>query len=174
MAFQSVVYPAMGAGVVGEVFDNGPRRAESYILTSADVTYNVVGRGFSVTSQGVAAAGNAGGTKIFAGILINPKSYPLIGTVGGGPLAPTLVVPQYTQGELCTEGVIWVTFAAGAAIGDLVVYDNTTGILATIAPGADLPVGKSSAHAQVEYLTSTGAGLALIRLMYAPPVPVLA
>lgn len=170
---QSTVSLQQGLGVVGEIFDNGPHRAQPFNLVSADASYNVFGRGFSKTSEGVAAAGNAAGIKIFAGILINPKAIPLFGTTLG-TLQPSLTVPNNQIGELLTEGSVIVALAAAAAIGDLVVYDNTTGILATISPGAPLPVGKSFAHAFVDRYTVSGAGLAVITLINVPIEPVLA
>lgn len=160
MSFQSTVSLAQGFGVVGERYTDSPFRAQSYILTSADASYNVFGRGFTITSQGVAAAG---GTGIFAGILIDPKIHPLQGTVSG-TLASSLTLPNSAQATLCTEGTIIVTLAATAAIGDRVVFDTTTGILSTVAPGANLPVGKGDAFATIDYFTVTVAGLAVITL----------
>ncbi len=171
MSFQSAVFLQQGFGVIGELFTDGPRRAESFILNSADAAYNVFGRAFTVTSEGVAAAG---GTNPFAGILVNPKGQVLQGTAGGGSLAPSLVLPNYAQGELLTMGSIIVSLPDVAAIGDLVVYDNTTGALTTIAPSANLPVGKTFAQAKVDYFTVTAAGLAVITLSPTIKIPVLA
>lgn len=170
---QSTVSLLSGAGVVGEAYVNDPKRAQSYILNSALASYNVFGRGFSVTSEGNAAAGNAAGALPFAGILITPKQHALLGD-SSGTLNPSLALPNYVQADLATMGTYWVALPAAAAIGDLVVYDNTTGILATIAPGADLPVGKSFAFAVVSYKTVSVAGLAVITLTPSLPIPVLA
>lgn len=171
MAFQSTVNFAQGAGVVGELFVQSPRIALEYILNSADAAYNVFGRCFTVVSQGVAEAGNPDEDAIFAGFLVNPKGSTTSGTVAGGSLAPTLTLPNYSQGELLTEGIIWVSLPAAAAIGDLVVYDNTTGALSTIAPDAALPTGKSFAYAEVYAFTVAAAGLAVVRVDTSIPVP---
>lgn len=173
MAFQNAVFLQQGFGVTGELFNNSPVISDSYILTSLDASYNVVGRGFSVSSEGVAAAGNVGGLLPFAGILANPKVYPSFGT-SSDTLAPTLTLPNYINAELVTMGKLVVTLPAAALINDLVVYDNTTGILSTISPGAALPVGKSFAYAQVCNYTITAAGLAVIQLIPTLPIPVLA
>lgn len=174
MAFQTTVFLQQGFGVTGDRFNDGPSRAESYIINSADAAYNIFGRGFSITAQGTAAAGNSGGTAVFAGILVNPKGSASRGTTAGGTLAPTLTLANYEQGELATMGSYVVALPASAAIGDLVVYDNTTGALTTIAPAADLPVGKSFAYATVDYFTPTVAGLAVITLSPTLPIPQLA
>ncbi len=171
MTFQSTVSLQQGFGVPGELFNSGPRRAESYIINSALASYNVFGSAFSITSQGNANAGNTGGTQVYAGILVNPKGSASFGPAGGSPLAPTLTLANYQQGELLTMGSIIVTLPGAAAIGDIVIFDNTTGLLATIAPGVALPSGKSYAFAYVDYFTVTGAGLGVITLSpYSPAV----
>ena len=161
MSFQSTVFINQGLGVAGDLFTNGPRKAESFRLVSADAAYNVFGRAFTVTSEGLAAAG---GTGVFAGILSNPKGSALLGTSVGGTLAPSLVLPNNAQGELMTMGSLIVALPAAAAIGDLVIYNTTTGELATIAPGADLPANRAFAQAYVDYFTVADAGLAVITL----------
>lgn len=172
MGFQATVALQQGFGVIGEMFNDGPWRCQSFILNSADASYNVMGRGFTKTSQGVAQAGS-GGTLGYAGILVDPKGQALRGA-SGDPLAPSLTLPNYAQGELCTEGSIIVSLPAACAIGDLVVFDNTTGALSTIAPGANLPVGKSFAYAFVDFYTVSAAGLAVITLTPTLTIPVLA
>jgi hypothetical protein len=71
-------------------------------------------------------------------------------------------------------GTFIVTLPDAAAIGDLVVYDNTTGAISTISPGDDLPVGKSFAYAMVTDRTVSGAGLGVITLTPTLPIPQLA
>lgn len=160
---QSTVAFLQGFGVPGEIYANQAVRAQSYQLQSALASYNVFGRAFTKVSQGVAQAGNPAGTAVFAGILANPKTSALIGD-GSNPLNPALVLPNYAQADIMSEGSIIVTLGAAAAIGDVVIYDNTTGVLATIAPGVALPAGKSYAFANVDYYTISAAGLAVITL----------
>lgn len=167
MTVQSTVNLYPGFGVAGALYDDGPRRVQPFTLNSADASYNVFGRAFTVLSEGVAQAGNPGGSNIFAGILVNPKAAPLFGT-SSGALFPSLTLPNYSPAELLREGSIVVALAAAAAIGDVVIYDNTTGILATIAPGVALPSGKSNAYAYVDRFTVTAAGLAVITLLRTP------
>ena len=132
MTFQSTVAFDQVYGVPGELVYSGPVRAQPYILDSADAAYNVVGRAFTVTAEQKAAAGGSG---VFAGILVNPKHYATSGTTSGA-LEPTLTLPDNTIGECLTMGTIVVSLPAAAAIGDLVTYDTTTGELASITPVA--------------------------------------
>jgi hypothetical protein len=163
MPFQSSVFINQGAGVPGELYTDGPFRVESYTIQSASAAYNIIGAtACTKTSQGFCQAGSAG-TLGFAGILVDPKSVALFGSAGI-PLNPTLTVPNFTQVECATEGTYWVTLPAAAAIGDYVIYDNTTGALSTITPSTPLPVGKTFANAVVDYYTVSGAGLAVITI----------
>lgn len=174
--FQTTVSLFQGAAVPGELFSDAPHIARSYICDSNGQPQIIGATGFSVTSQGIANAGNTGGTQIFAGILSNPKQQVSFGTTVGGPLAPTMTIPDNTQADLVTMGQLWVTLPADCNIGDLVCYNNTTGALTTIARGAHLAVGTSFAFATVIYLTPNfGAPqLAAIELDPTLPIPTLA
>ena len=160
MAFQSTVYLYTGSGVPGEPYTDYPHRAQSLQIQSASAAYNVIGATcYTVLSPGVAIAGNNGGTNLgFAGFLFNPKVYALQGATGN-TLNPTLVLPNYTQAEFMTEGTLWVTLPNTANIGDLIVYNNTTGAIASVSPTTALPSGFSFANAQVDYFNVTVAGL---------------
>lgn len=130
MTFQSTVNTNTGFGVVGELFLDGPLRAQPGIIDSDGVTYpNRVGRAFTNVA-GSDGHMTIGGTGAFAGILANPKVYPLQGTAAGGTLAPTLDLPQYAKGEFVydTTGLI-VTLENSAAIGDTVDFAQTDGKL---------------------------------------------
>lgn len=159
MAFQSTVAFFQGAGVPGEIYLDDPHRAQSFILQSASSALNIIGASvFTVVSQGIA---RAGGTGAFAGFLVDPKEYALYGA-GGIPLNPSLTLPNNSQADILSMGTIFVTLPAAAAIGDVVIYDNTTGAISTITPGTPVPVGSSYANATVRVATVAGAGLAII------------
>jgi hypothetical protein len=159
MGFQTAVQLQQGFGVPGELFTDGPYRAESFIINSASAAYNIIGATVcTVSSQGVVAAG---GTGAFAGFLVNPKGQALLGT-SSGTLNPSLTVPNYTQVEVLSMGTIIVTLPAAAAIGDLVLYNTTTGALSTMVNGGTPPGGTAYANAWVDYYTVGGAGLAVI------------
>jgi hypothetical protein len=164
MGFQSEVFLQQGFGVPGEQYSDGPWRAQSYSIDSTDATNNIIGATMcSITGQGVCAAGNTGGTAVFAGLLVDPKDIALFGS-GGIPLNPTLTVPNFTQVECATMGSYVVTLPGAAAIGDWVIYDQTTGAISTVAPGTSLPMGSSWGNAVVDYFTVAGAGLAVITM----------
>lgn len=127
--FQSTVAIQPGFGVPGELNTNSPWRARSYILRSDSAAYNVVGAtALTQVSQGVA---KAGGTGMFVGILAAPKTYPNYGTAVGGPLAPTMTVPNEIDAQAVSMGQLNVTLPGPASIGDKVAYNTTTGALTT-------------------------------------------
>ena len=167
MAFQSVVNSQMAFGVAGEPFDNGPRRSAPWALLSASADYNVVGAtAYTVTSgpatPATPAIAAAGGSGVFAGILVGPKEYATSGTVAGGALAPTMVLPNYTNAELLTQGAIFATLSGAANIGDQVIYDLTTGALSSMVPvskfTASIAAGGAST-ADVLTVTAVSAGV---------------
>lgn len=171
--FQSTISINQAIGVPGDVYTNSPVISQSWILNSASAAYNIIGAtGYSSTTQGTAAAG---GTLPFAGILANSKVYASNGD-SSGALDPTLVLPNYAQGELVTMGTMVITLPSGTVnIGDLIVMDNTTGALSSIAPGAALPSGKSFAYATVVlYTIAAGSGLTIINLQPTLIIPQLA
>lgn len=137
MHFQSVVNIQLGAGIAGELFCDAPYRAAPWEVVSSSAAYNVVGAtAYTVVSadpgdgsgSGVA---QAGGTGVFAGILFNPKVYANYG-ITGDTLGATMTLPNYTMAELLTMGTLYVAIPGPAQIGDPLVYDLTSGALATI------------------------------------------
>lgn len=169
MGFQSTVSAKQGFGVVGDVFDNGPARIQPFTLRSDDAAYNVFGRAFTVLAEGVAEAGKDG-AQVFAGILVNSKEHASVGTVVGGPLAPTLVLPNETIASLLSEGSVVVALGANAAIGDLVYFADATGILATTAPGAAAPASHTLIPgAYVDRFTATAVAGYTLAVITLPP-----
>ena len=182
MPFQASVSGQIGFGVVGELFLDGPLRAQPARLDSADAANNVVGRAFSIVSGGTGSwtangdaanpaslVAEAGGNGPFAGILANPKVYASQGTSVGGTLAATLTLPDGALGELVQEtaGII-VALPALAAAGDSVYYLQSDGSLVTTGPGAAAPAGTVGPIGNVARYTSTGAGLAVMSMPHAP------
>lgn len=139
MGFQSSVNVNLAFGLVGELFTDGPFRAAPWTLNTTDhPEYNVVGRAFTVvtadpangSASGIAAAG---GTGVFAGLFANPKVEALRGTTGG-TLEASLAVPNYTIAELVTMGTIIVAVPSAAKIGDVLTFNQTTGVIGTVSP----------------------------------------
>ncbi len=139
---QSTVNVYNALGIPGDLAFDGPIRAGSFNLNSSG-TPNIVGYAFTTANginpdpypgAGNAATARVGGTGQFAGILQNPKEYPLYGTVAGGTLAPSLALPDYAVGDLLIMGEIFVNLPGPALPGDLVTYDPLTGALNSITP----------------------------------------
>ena len=164
-------YPAYG--VIGDQFDDGPHRGQPFSLLSANAANNVFGRAFSKIDEGVAAAGNTATNYVFAGIMVNAKEHALRGDAAG-VLNPSLTLPNGVIVTMVTMGSWFVTLPGAAAIGDLVVFNNTTGILNSIARNAALPVGFSFAYGEVDRFDVESAGLAVITLTPGLKPPVLA
>lgn len=160
MPFQSTVAFDQGFGVPGELFLDGPTRAQAMLLDSASAAYNIIGAtAFTVKSEGVA---EAGGVNAFAGILANPKTQASNGTVAGGTLAPTLTLPNNRVAELVTMGQMIVTLPAAANIGDRVCYNTTTGALLTTAAEAAFTASQATTVLTVSAITKGNLGVGSI------------
>lgn len=142
MPFQSAVNTFQGFGVIGDIANAGPIRAQAFNLVSG-AQVNTIGNAFTITSGGdagstttAANSGTAvvGGTGVFAGILGGSKEYASNGTAVGGTLAPTLVLPDNTIGVLYQMAEMFVTLPAATKQGDVVFYNTTTGVLGSQAP----------------------------------------
>ena len=116
----------------------------------------------TVSSTTVTATGSG---SVFAGILVNPKTYASSGTLAGGTLAPSLILPDNYQGELMTTGVICVNSTGAANIGDQVQFNCNTGALSCVAPGAAASANNILVpNASVFRYPTTAAGLVAIRV----------
>ena len=163
--FQSGINITLGFGIPGELIVDGPQRVDVLTL---DAVGGSIGYAFTKSNTtNVATMGGAivDGTSIFAGILVNPKVYASYGVSGGNPLDPTMYLQGNSQGEFLTMGTIVVTVIGSANIGDLVVYDETTGELAAIAPGASPDAGYGLVpNAVIWNYPTSGTGLTAIRI----------
>lgn len=178
MPFQTApILSNIGFGVPGELYLEGPLRAQPGVLNSATPANNVIARAFTLVDDGTASfetsadpqpmemqAGAPTGTPVFAGILANPKVYSNIGTTAGGTLASNLALPNGTIAEFVTQtaGLI-VQLPAAFAIGDWIYFTNATGVLTSTAPGATAPAASTRVPGgRVVYFESAAAGLAVI------------
>jgi hypothetical protein len=122
---QTLVNFGLPVGIPGEVaYDITPHVQKRLINSSGQA--NVFGYAYTETAAGA----QVGGTGQFAGILIRPKEH---SSAGGttGPLSTTFSLPDSTYAELGRFGAFFVAAPAAAAIGDQVLFDNTTGALTT-------------------------------------------
>lgn len=158
--FQNTVNVQLSFGVVGEILNDGPMRTESLIL---DTTGGSVGLAF--TKSNTTNVATQGGTGVFAGILINPKSLPGFAPASGFPIDPSLVVPAGNQAEFMTMGTIIVALTGAGNIGDIIQFNQTTGALSAKAPGSAADAGNTLIPNTVIYrFPTTAAGLVAIRM----------
>lgn len=133
MGFQTTVNLTQGFGVQGEIIYDGPVRSAPWNLVSTPEA-NVIGAtAYTVVSPGTdttAGTATAGGTGVYCGILANPKTATFTGTIG----TPTMTLPDDAIGELVTMGQITLLLTTTANPGDLLYFNNTTGVLSSIAP----------------------------------------
>ena len=168
---QTAVNFNIPVGIPGEVATDVPVNAVVRLIHSGGVNPNVFGYAYTETTYATPGGTNqtpqsatVGGTGVFAGILLQPKT---ASSVGGttGALSTTFNLLEDSYGTLGNQGAFFVSLPAAAAIGDHVVYDNTTGALATIAPAASTPVGKTKiAGARVAYFALSAAGVGIIKI----------
>lgn len=174
MGFQSTVRRSYTTGFPGEIVRDGPTRAKPARIASASVgvdpgaSTNRISRAFGYSGE-VPATGTTQaaieqtvtvGGDVFFGILGHPKHYALNGTLSGGPLAASMDLPQYAEGEffdmatgLVVEMYNDTTGAKTMTFGDQVAYVKSTitalenplalpyGALISLAPGAAAPAG---------------------------------
>lgn len=143
MAFQKTVAFAFANGMVGESANDAPRVSRMYRLDETAGKVHTVGFAYTFLKEanGVQVATPGGDhTKAFAGVLAVPKHYALNGTATDGPLAPSLNLLGGSEGELVTEGNIYVAIDGAVAYGAPVKYKSATGEFATagdtVLPGA--------------------------------------
>lgn len=166
MGFQTSLNQTYGFGVIGELSSDGPQRVSPRIVNSSGANPNVVG--YAYTRSNTTDICSVGGTittgVVFGGIMVMPKAYASYGTTAG-TLAPTLAVPDNSNAEFMEMGTIVVALSTACNIGDLVVYDTTTGALSTVAAGSgSAGTGKAFVPAGICRSYNTAAGIAAIRL----------
>lgn len=133
-----------------------------YITGAGGTGTYTVNNSQTVASTTITAA--SGPKRVFAGILVNPKVYALQGTTAG-TLTPTLNLPDQTQGEFLTMGIIVANLATAGNIGDNIYYNVNTGALSAVAPGGT-PGNLLAAvpNAVVGRYPTTNPGLVAVRL----------
>lgn len=164
-AFQTALNQTYGFGVIGELISDGPQRVSPRTMNSSG-TPNVVGYAYTRSNTtDICTVGGAitNGSTVFGGILVMPKAYASYGTTAG-TLAPTLTLPDNALGEFMEMGTIVVALTTACNIGDIVVYNLTTGALACVAPGASAPGGSAIVPNAVVRSYNTASGIAAIRL----------
>lgn len=135
---QHTVNRNYATGLIGEILRDGPIRANPARINNATATPNRVGRAFtyvgdsditgatrSMLGQEVAPGGTGG----FFGILGIPKHYALYGTNSpapgemGGPLSPTMDLPDGSEGEFVNMGIMLLELRNGADAAGVIPYN---------------------------------------------------
>lgn len=163
--FQSGVNISLGFGIPGELIVDGPQRVDVLTLASTGGTIGLAFTKSNATNVATQGGTIVAGTSVFAGILVNPKVYASYGVSGGNPLDPTMFLAGYSQGEFLTMGTIVVNCVGAAKIGDLIQYNNTTGVLSAVTPGGTVTAGNTFIPNCVVWNYPTAAtGLIAIRI----------
>lgn len=164
MTFQSTVRRAQTTGFLGEIIEDGPTRAFAKTLVSNLAENNIFGRVFTIVS-GSDSDAEAGGAGVFAGILSAPKQNVTSGT-STGALEPTLTLRNNEIGQLLDMGIMIVSLASAADIGDVVFYDplNTNTTSGGMSAVQDATYTTEVPNAKVVRHNTTQAGLAFLQL----------
>lgn len=131
MAIPNTARTRLISGLPGNISHDGPTRVTAILLNSATESNNVFGRAFTYADSSVETA-RAGGTGVFAGILIHPKAYAIDKNYAS----------NWDQVELMTMGQVYVQLDAAGAVGDKVYFD-ATGKITPTAAGNTLIIGAS-------------------------------
>lgn len=186
-AFQIAIGYQQPYGIVGARAFDGPYRVRPGFLNSADPTLNVVGRAAQFLSgatgsfpvagdnganpKPVLAGVGAGAGARFAGLIVDPHQYVNFGTSVGGPLAPTMVLPNGTPVSLATEGDWNIALGAASNPEDVVYFNHATGVLVTTAPGAAQPANTIGPIGTIERFVNAAASIAVVHLEPMVPLP---
>lgn len=126
MAFQTSVNQKLAVGVVGDFYDDSPRRVDPYTIASSSA--GAIGYAYTVDSTDPSKV-NLGGSGVFAGIAVNSKERARAG------LTASLAFKQYDEAELCTMGRIWLSIADDVTVGMAAYFNTTTGAIVAAASG---------------------------------------
>ena len=132
MAFPSSVISDLVSGIPGEIAFDAPYTGITAIVDTTTEANNVFGRAFTYKTESVESV-QAGGTGLFAGIMVNPKAH-AINTLA----ATTDSVSNGRVSEFAVEGEVYVLLSVGTAvtIGDPVFFVNADGTLGAGTAGA--------------------------------------
>lgn len=125
MAFPATTIADLVSGIPGEISFDAPYTGVAAVINSASAANNVFGRAMTYVDESVETVG-AGGTGLFAGILVNPKGFAVAELSSTGD-----TVPNGAPVELMREGECYVLLSAGTAvtIGDPIYFVNADGTI---------------------------------------------
>lgn len=113
-------------GVVGDFYDDSPRRVDPYIVAGGSI-----GQYFTISTDDPKLA-TVGGAGIPGGIAVNSKEYALAG------LSASLTFANGAIAQLCSMGRVVVAATTAVTIGQTAFYNTTTGAIAAGTAGAEM------------------------------------
>ena len=155
MAFQTSVNTKLAVGVVGDFYDESPRRTDPYTIASS--TAGAIGLAYTVDSTDPSKV-NLGGEGVFAGIAVNSKEQAL-----KGGLSASMSFKQYDEAEICSMGRIWLSIAGDVAVGNVAYFNKTTGAI----------IADASGETHEGYTEIAGSKFILVKGASAEPMVVL-
>jgi len=122
-------------GIAGQIDLNVPKVIQPYFLDSSVLAVpNEIGFAYTFLASSDDTV-TAGGTGVYAGILVDPKVYASFGD-GTDTFAPVTALQNAETGQFLLSGSCLVNIAEAADNGDQLFYDETTGeLFATVAGG---------------------------------------
>jgi hypothetical protein len=161
MALQSIVNTKQAVGVIGDFYDDSPRRVMGKNLNaSAGGALPTVGNAFTYSAVSTDPTQVVmGGTGAFAGILVNGKEL-----VRSNGLEAGLTVADNSIGSICTMGHVWVKVDATIQVGYIACYNTTTGSISGIASGSAPSGYELIPNAKFVAVNANADGLAVIEL----------
>ena len=126
MAFQTSVNTKLAVGVVGDFYDESPRRVDPYTIKSS--TAGSIAKAYTIDATDPTKV-VLGGEGVFGGIAVNSKEYAING------LTASLDFSQYDECQLCTMGRIWLSIADTVTVGMAAYFNKTTGVITAAASG---------------------------------------
>lgn len=161
MAFPSSVISDLVSGIPGEIAFDAPYTGITAILDTTTEANNVFGRAFTYKTESVESV-QAGGTGLFAGIMVNPKAH-AINTLS----ATTDSVSNGRVSEFAVQAEVYVLLSVGTAvtIGDPVFFVNADGTLGAGTAGAGQTQITGATVVRHNPSAANAPSLAVIRLV---------
>lgn len=167
MPFQAEVGFRYAQGMVGEQAFDTPIVVKTWRIKPHATLPALIGLAYQFATdevvEGVAGTNEAilGGSGKFAGLAINPKNGALYGTNAGGPLAPSIRIPDNDLVQLATKGQWFVYGLKATAFGDK-VYFTANGELTNEAGSS--PANTEIVGARFIHKTTTDGALTIVDL----------
>jgi hypothetical protein len=160
----------LSANIPGNIADTFEPLINSLILNSGEPRNNLMSRGFSYVSPGVAQAGGSYDYR-FAGYLVNARGSALYGTPSNR-YGSSLLVPNGKQGQIMFSGAFFATYNEAVTVGDHVWVSVIDGSLLILPPDSAEPDNYRDGFAKViDYNVVEGIGYVKLLVMVYPKEP---